>query len=239
MINNNKLVEYQHFPSQYFAGSDVYLIFNNEFADEIVEIQFALTEQVAPIYGYASYVYDDVARGSRLISGSFRINFRENRYLYNLMQVGEQNYYNERSARKIIEEGQKKEFTYIDAEIVNNLLASNQEDKLQDLVDQNQSTLWGKASEAVGQSTFSYRPYFTNRMANEEMKRDGFDIVISYGDSAFHPDNITDYLPGTVKVINGVQLTGVSQVVAPTGETVLEEYTFLAKDLDNTIDLRK
>lgn len=238
-MTNERLVEYQHFPSQYFAGSDVYLILNNEFADEIVEIQFAMTEQVAPIYGYASYVYDEVARGSRLVNGSFRINFRENRYLYNLMQVGAQTHYNERSARKIIEEGQQKEFTHMDADMVSGLLATHQVDKLSDFINQNKSTLWGDASEAVGQSTFSYQPYFTNRMANEEMKREGFDIIISYGDRAFHPDEIASYLPGTVKVINGVQLTGVSQVIAPTGETVMEEYTFLAKDLDNTITLRK
>lgn len=236
---NNKLVEYQHFPSEYFAGSDVYLIFNNEFADEIVEIQFSMTEQVAPIYGYASYTYDAVARGSRLINGSFRINFKESRYLYDLMGVGERSYYNPRSARKIVEDAVKKNFTYIDAEIVNSLLVSGQDDKLDDMISENQETLWGQASEAIGESTVAHKPYFTERMSNPEMKQGGFDIVISYGDRNFHPDAITQYLPGTVKVINGVQLTGVSQIVAPTGEAVLEEYTFLARDLDNTIDLRK
>lgn len=38
-----------------------------------------------PLFGYNSYIYDEVARGSRLIRGTFNINFISPNYLFDLL----------------------------------------------------------------------------------------------------------------------------------------------------------
>ena len=77
--------EYQIFPEEYFSGADVSIYFGDVFVDDITSLSFVLTEMVQPIYGYASYVFDDVARGSRLVQGAFSIAFRESGYLYTIL----------------------------------------------------------------------------------------------------------------------------------------------------------
>jgi hypothetical protein len=77
--------EYQRFNNDYFSGADVRIYFGDIWIDEITSLQFDLREQVQPIYGYASYTWDKVARGTRIIQGSFSINFRESFYLHSAM----------------------------------------------------------------------------------------------------------------------------------------------------------
>lgn len=79
--NNPNTTEYQLFPEEYFSGSDVTFYFGDIFVSEISALEFTLQEKVNPLYGYASYTWDDVARGSRLVTGSFKIPFSEAGYL--------------------------------------------------------------------------------------------------------------------------------------------------------------
>ncbi|MDK2600705.1 hypothetical protein QO179_24735 [Bacillus stercoris] len=78
-------VEYQRFKSDYFTGADIRIYFGDIWVDEVTSLQFTLQEQVAPIFGYASYTWDRVARGNRYIQGSFTINFKESYYLQSVM----------------------------------------------------------------------------------------------------------------------------------------------------------
>jgi hypothetical protein len=76
-------------------------------------------------------------------------------------------------------------------------------------------------------------PFFTT--AGSNLSEYGFDIVLLYGGEAMEVGKSIQNFPGTAKFINGVHLTGVTQKVAPSGEPIYEEYSFIAKDLDNTI----
>lgn len=78
-------VDYQIFPEEFFSGADVSIYFGDTWIDDLTSIQFEMIEQVQPIYGYASYTWDAVARGQRLIQGWFTIAFREAGYLNNLV----------------------------------------------------------------------------------------------------------------------------------------------------------
>lgn len=80
-INNPNTIEHQLFPEEYFSGCDVTIYFGDIFVSEISGLQFELQEKVNPIYGYASKTWDAVARGSRIVTGSFKIPFREAGYL--------------------------------------------------------------------------------------------------------------------------------------------------------------
>ena len=79
---SRKQAEYQYFPEEYFTGSDITIYFGDTWVDEITGLSFALHEPVKPLYGYASYSWDAVARGSRLVEGQFRIAFKEAGYLH-------------------------------------------------------------------------------------------------------------------------------------------------------------
>ena len=77
----NYNVNYERYPPQYFSGSNIHIFFDDIYIDEIVMLQFTLTEKLRPNYGYNSYTYDNIMRGSRIVQGSFRINFKKVNYI--------------------------------------------------------------------------------------------------------------------------------------------------------------
>ena len=72
---------------KYYSGIDAEIYFEDQYIDEIVQIQFSVQQNVLPITGYNSYVYDDMALGSRLVQGQFAINFTKAEYLIELLNV--------------------------------------------------------------------------------------------------------------------------------------------------------
>lgn len=70
-LGDEKLREHNIFAEEYFTGSDIKLIANGKEIKQISAISYSLQEQLKPIYGYASYTYDDVAVGSRIVTGTF------------------------------------------------------------------------------------------------------------------------------------------------------------------------
>lgn len=77
--------EYTMFPEEYFTASDCTIYFGDVWVDDLSAITFSLTENVVPIYGYASKTWDYVLRGRRIIRGQFRIAFRESGYLFTIL----------------------------------------------------------------------------------------------------------------------------------------------------------
>ena len=62
---------------EYFSGANVKVYFGDVWVDQIQAISFTLQEQVAPIYGFSSYTFDRISRGSRMVQGQFTIHFTE------------------------------------------------------------------------------------------------------------------------------------------------------------------
>ena len=224
------LADYQTYPRDFFTGSDTYILFNNKIVDQLIALQYNVQENIVPIYGYNSYTYDAVARGSRIVTGSFRINFVENMYLYTILELmSKDEEYSPQAVKTTLEQT-------LTAENISHLLKHGQISKIRDLINENEKRVWG---EPGTEKIDKYRkPFFTSNVS-DDIKKHGFDIIISFGDRQFHPGDKVDEIPSTVKVINGVQLTGVTQIIQPTGEPIYEEYTFIARDVDNTIALRK
>ncbi|AOQ24713.1 hypothetical protein MTAT_20580 [Moorella thermoacetica] len=75
------------FYQEYFTGADINIYFQGVFIDEVTSLEFQLTQNFKPIYGYNSYVYDTLAAGQRIIQGSFTINFKETNYLEKKMSA--------------------------------------------------------------------------------------------------------------------------------------------------------
>lgn len=60
---------------RYYSSIDASIYFNGYEIDELVQIQWQTDQQTMPLFGYNSYVWDEVAKGSRMITGAFAINF--------------------------------------------------------------------------------------------------------------------------------------------------------------------
>lgn len=58
------------FAPDFFTSSDVVVTINGEKIRDISAIQYSLQEQLKPIFGYGSYTYDDIAVGSRIVTGT-------------------------------------------------------------------------------------------------------------------------------------------------------------------------
>jgi hypothetical protein len=71
---------------RYYSSIDAAILFNGEIVDEIVQIQWAISEQTMPLFGYNSYVWDEIAKGSRIIQGTFAINFVVPDYLNMILE---------------------------------------------------------------------------------------------------------------------------------------------------------
>lgn len=80
-----KQTEYQYFPEDYFSGSDVTVYFDDVFMEDLQGLEFGMQEKVQPVYGYNSFTYDAVARGQRVVQGTFTIAFKEAGYMRRIM----------------------------------------------------------------------------------------------------------------------------------------------------------
>ncbi len=71
---------------KYYSSLDVEIYFSNVYIDEVVKIEYIINQNTMPLFGYNSYIYDEVVQGSRMIQGSFVINFTQPRYLFSVLE---------------------------------------------------------------------------------------------------------------------------------------------------------
>lgn len=238
LANYRPRAEYQVYPEEYFSGCDCSVYFGDVWVDEILSINFSLLEYVQPVFGYNSYVYDACARGSRLIQGNFRINFRESFYLHKIIKEskiinGSGGHWSTYSADR--EEADDTILsTYFDnainsidsVELTKQFQNLSIEEKLK-IAEQFQRSVWDKnlTTGADSGSVFFKQP------------REGFTIVVLYGSHLDLPSSSEctrkfDIPASTTITLSGIQLTGVSHIVAPDGQPIYEDYSFIAKDMD-------
>ena len=79
-------LEYSLYGGEYYCASDIKVYIWDICVDDAIAIDYVLQEKVTPVYGYASYTYDDIARGQRLVSGSLAINFKSAGYMQNVLK---------------------------------------------------------------------------------------------------------------------------------------------------------
>lgn len=72
---------------RYYSSMDAEIYFGNEYVEDIYDISWSIQQNNAPLFGYNSYTYDEVARGSRLIHGQFMINFTSPNYLFSILKA--------------------------------------------------------------------------------------------------------------------------------------------------------
>jgi hypothetical protein len=64
------------FLEEYYSGTDTKVYIDNEQQTEIAYISYSVSEQLKPLYGYASRTWDDVAVGTRIVTGALKISVK-------------------------------------------------------------------------------------------------------------------------------------------------------------------
>lgn len=72
---------------RYYSPIDAEIYFGDYYVEDIVDINFAISQQNIPIFGYNSYTTDQIVVGSRILSGQFTINFTSPGYLFKLLSM--------------------------------------------------------------------------------------------------------------------------------------------------------
>ena len=67
---------------QYFTGVQASIWIGDIWAEEVFGVSFAATQNLIPLFGYASSTFDAVAKGKIMVQGTFEINFIDEGYLY-------------------------------------------------------------------------------------------------------------------------------------------------------------
>lgn len=75
---------------RYYANIDAQIFFNGEWVEDINDIDWSISQQTMPLFGYNSYIWEDVAQGNRIISGSFVIAFTKPRKVADAIKKGSQ-----------------------------------------------------------------------------------------------------------------------------------------------------
>jgi hypothetical protein len=223
--------------TNYYSGTDIRIYFGDQWVDEIVEIEWTLQEQVAPIYGYSSHTWDRIARGNRYVQGSFSINFKEAGYLQTILNslssemTEEKEWFNleEFNYGQSADGGKENGFSHKDTSVeyvIKNFSA---------LANDYEKALWGVSSDSKGlvESRKKDTFFYGNDVKNKALKEHGFNILLTYGQNGDTSRGNASHI--TAQTIVGVQLTGVSQRVDPSGNPVSEVYSFIAKDVSGNV----
>lgn len=70
---------------RYFSGCDAEFYFGDIYIDETTSFQYQLIENNMPLFGYNSFLYDEVAKGNRYVQGAFGLNYTEEGYLVKII----------------------------------------------------------------------------------------------------------------------------------------------------------
>lgn len=248
---DNPLQSYHYSPDkssprrEYFSGANVRVYFGNVWVDELTEISFSLQEQVAPIYGFHSYTFDRISRGSRMVQGTFSINFTENGYLKSILDL--------------IERDMQENRTELAVPEMDNYIRSNNElETIHDLLEIDDRGTYLQQVSALKQSFWGSREttgsivpikendsYYYTQMGDGRsvLRENGFNILIDYSPDANQKDFqdcLNDIASGrssfqTYRNIIGVHIGSESQSVTNNGQVISQTYQFVAQDLDGDI----
>lgn len=240
----------QQFGKEYFSGANVQIYMGDTYIDEITSLEYTIQENVTPIYGFASHTWDTVARGTRLVQGSFAINFREAGYLNVVL---------DRLAQKMDAAGEGKRGFDDAGEVlmlqqsewniqgmtIEQLLAQEEED-FESLTLAYEEAIWGAGEKKKDFGVRQYDSFFyprnqfaKNSVSQSALRKDGFNILVDFGRNmdlgrikcldAYKEDMNT---VKTQQAIMNIQLTSMGKQVTVNGQAIQEVYTFIARDID-------
>lgn len=80
---------YRTYPYDYYSGTDCKVFYGDVWVDDIVAINYNVSQNKTPIYGYASQNFNAVAKGQVIVQGTLTIAFKETGYLNIIQRITE------------------------------------------------------------------------------------------------------------------------------------------------------
>lgn len=225
---NTSVAPHNYF-DYYFTGQDIAVWIDGSNHNELDIIQFAFNvqQQKTPLYGFASYTYDAMMRGNRIVSGVMRIATKDIHRMTQVLQDAAIQRANQNASyvlRGLTDDEELIE-TYwtrnIDPEISNN----------------GNKHIW--SSHPPFNLVINYGIQSTSVKANPNKRVE--EVQQRY--KLIEPDNayFTDMNERLVesdpigysqrRVIENVELTGLQVEYGPEGQVCSEVYSFLARDI--------
>lgn len=237
------------FDSSYWSGLDVGIYIEDIYVAEAVNLQFQLVENRVPYFGYASYTWHHAAPGTRMVQGSFTINFLASAYIPALLDA---------LGKSDLIPSQKQNITKVQQAYKGNttleefIAQTKSKGKsnpaaFKALADAYDYALWGE-DPVEGADQF---PQDGPLLSADKLPK-GFDIYLRYGEPLksigqqvlgadpktwnnvnLKPVTRADNTPGigTARKISGAYLTGFGQGIDDSGRNIMETYQFIARDI--------
>ncbi len=101
------------FMEEYYSSTDTKIYIDDEQQQEIAYISYSLQEQLKPLYGYNSRTFDDIAVGSRIVTGTLKVHLN-NPEQQTPLSVIEDHQYNEDNIADFIEDFNQEEVSNMD-----------------------------------------------------------------------------------------------------------------------------
>lgn len=239
----------------YYSGANVRVYFGDVWVEEMASIQFSVEENVAPIYGFNSYMFDKIARGTRMVTGAFILNHTENGYLDVILEriqknidTNRDNMLTDSKVSGLLNDVPSGESN----RNIQNLLQIDGQKSYNAYIGELKNSFWGPAETSKNTIYKSGvdREYDTTYFKNPEgtgrrnpLKDHGFNILIDYsGDGSERDFEATlkglqdrGSLKQSFRSIIGVHITGENQIISPDGQVVQTQYNFIARDIDGDI----
>lgn len=73
--------------ARYYSAVDAEIYFGDIYIDDVCTISYGIQQATQPIFGYNSFVWDDIAQGSRVIQGFFTINYTKSSFLFDVLNT--------------------------------------------------------------------------------------------------------------------------------------------------------
>lgn len=224
----------------HYSGSQIGIWFGNIYLDDINSIQWTRQQSKRPLYGYASQNFDAVAKGTVLIAGSFTTNFRQSGYITFCMKAIQKMYgeLQDKSTWAVVRR-------VIGTHLKNGTFGPKTAQEIQDLgnspdflnlAKNYEDIIWGGGTPGDPDSTGEIYKNLPPDVQQQDSIPNGFNILVTYGNtSANQARTLNDYTQSTTKALNGVHLTGESQVIQVGGQPIQEQYEFIARNTDEYI----
>lgn len=238
-IDQAQTIVVDEFNSSYWSGIDVTIFFEDYYIDDIVNIQYQISEQVYPIYSYGGYKYSHMGRGSRIVQGTFSINFKRSLYIPNLLKQIKQDRETSILPGSISRTTSNIKQKLLSPQTIDQILgmakANNgnlNRNVLDDIAAANREKFWNTTT------NIDYVP--TNKPLFSAGQT-GFTIFIKYGNPQIldgrNPILSSNGLAlpakdiGTIEALEDVHITGVAKAIDDSGKSILEIYSWSSKDL--------
>lgn len=235
----------------FYSGSQITVWFGNIMIDDINSIQWQYSQNKKPIYGYGSQQFDAVAKGTIIIQGEFVVNFRQRGYISMVLDEIKSIYGNIDNSEAWPEVKRLiglhlKQGTFgptTSEELIN---IGNSSD-FAEIAQMYETTIWGVSEKGTLGGAFGAGLGIEDKgslidnipppdVQQSNILPDGFNILVTYGNPNHTAvKTLNEHMQSTVKSIVGVHLVGEAQSIQVGGQPCMEQYSFIARGIDENI----